>query len=173
MNNSNNKVLYGIIAVIFLFFFLVIGAYLYQQNRDTSMDKQEDTTSDTDTDTSNGTEVSTTSFKSEKGVVITLTSPVRGGTVSSPLSVAGMVPGSWSQEGQFTLRLLDSESAILAEGPATLNGDWMTESQVPFTATLTFENAPAVGSSGILILEKANPSDLEENADSVSVPILF
>lgn len=173
MNSNNNKVLYGIIAVIFLFFFLVIGAYLYQQKRDKTANNQDTTSSNTDSTTPGGAEVSTTSFKSEKGTSITLTSPTRGGTVSSPLSVAGTVPGSWSQEGQFTLRLLDQDSNVLVEGPATVNGDWMTENQVPFTATLTFENAPAVGSTGILILEKANPSGMEENADSVSVPIVF
>jgi hypothetical protein len=170
-NNNSNKVLYGIIGVVLLFFVLIAGAYLYQQNKDKTTNNQNDTsTSDT---TSDDSQVSVTSFESEKGVAVTLTSPTRGGTVASPLSVAGMVPGSWSQEGQFTLRLLDADSNVLTEGAAKLDGDWMTENQVPFTATLTFENAPAVGSSGILILEKANPSGMEENADSVSVPILF
>ena len=177
MNTNSNKILYGAIVIVFLLAFVVLGLYVYRQkNNITTNNNSGDTSSDT-TDTTPDTSsdenpVSNTSFESEKGTVITLTSPTRGATVASPLKVTGNVPGSWSFEGQFTVRLLDSESNMLAEGPAKLEGDWMTTNQVPFTADLTF-NAPASGSMGLLVLEKANPSDLEENADSLSVPIQF
>lgn len=172
--NNNNKILYSIIAAVILIGVLALGVYAYQQ-RDTS-----DKTNDTDTSTvgndtnqnSDGDELTNTSFKSEKGVMMTLSSPTRGAEVTSPLKVAGNVPGNWSHEGQFTARLLDSQSKILAEGDAKIDGDWMTENPVPFTAELSFE-APKSGTSGLLVLEKANPSGLEENADSLVVPITF
>src|SRR5690606_11362567 len=77
-------------------------------------------------------QVSSTSLQSEKGVAMTLTSPKSDDRATSPLSVAGTVPGSWSNEGQFTVRLLDAEGSTLAESAATLDGDWMLEDQVSF-----------------------------------------
>ncbi len=170
---SNNKVMYGIIAVVFLFFFLVMGAYLYQQNKDKAADASNKTTPDRVDETPDNPEVLATSFESEKGVAITLTSPTRGATVASPLNITGMVPGTWSHEGQFTLRLLDGDGNVITESAGTLDGDWMSANQVPFTATLTFDIAPMSGSSGLLVLEKSNPSDLEQNSDSLSVLIYF
>lgn len=174
MNTTNNKILYGAIAGVFLLVFVVLGLYLYDQQRKNETPSSGATTTETEDTMSEEEAIQSfnTSFLSEKGVAVTLSSPTRGATVASPLSVAGNVPGSWSHEGQFTIRVLDNESNILAESPATLSGDWMTTQPVPFTAELEFA-APAAGSLGLLVLEKANPSDLEANADSLSVPIQF
>lgn len=171
--NNNNRVLYSIIVAVLILALVALGVYAYQQ-RDT--DKVDDTdTSNIDTDKKDDAaddELTNTSFKSEKGVIISLSSPTRGAMVASPLKVAGTVPGNWSHEGQFSVRLLDDQSKTLADGVAKLDGDWMTENPVDFSTELTFE-APESGKMGILVLEKANPSGLQENADSLTVPIKF
>src|SRR5690606_31774134 len=109
---------------------------------------------------------------SDKGAKITVNSPMRADQISSPVTIAGTVPGNWSHEGQFTVRLLNNNGIIIAEGPASLDGDWMTENQVPFTASLEFE-APESDTLGLVVLEKANPSDKPENSDTLSFPIRF
>ena len=114
---------------------------------------------------------SSTSYTTEGGTQITVTQPLSGSSVSSPLAVTGTVPGSWSFEASFPVRLLDASRQEITTGSAHLNGNWMTDQQVPFTAQLEF-SAPATN-SGYLILEKSNPSDLPENADQLELPVRF
>lgn len=174
---NNNKLLYGIIGLVALVLVAIAGVYAYQQMNDESSDDSQGTSSESsgpgqDSDENKvEEEVDPTTYTSEKGVTLKVTEPARGGKASSPLSVSGEVPGSWSHEAQFTVRLLDSNSRIIAEEAATLDGEWMTEDMVKFSANLEFE-APE-SKAGLLVLEKANPSGLEDNADSLTIPITF
>jgi hypothetical protein len=61
---------------------------------------------------------------------------------------------------------------IIAEQPAILQGDWMTDDFVPFTVTLSFDK-PSTYMNGALILQKDNPSGLSENDDAIEIPITF
>lgn len=113
----------------------------------------------------------TTAYTSEGGKSIIVSHPSSGSQVNSPLVVKGTVPGSWSFEASFPIRLLDANRQLIATAPATLTGDWMTESQVPFSTQLEFSDPET--STGYLIIEKSNPSDLAANADRVEIPIRF
>lgn len=163
---------------------VVIGAagalYFIQQQKISSLnDKVSSLEADVqsakkDTPSDSPTKPDTTvspSYESEKGVAVTVTAPTSGSKVSSPLQVTGEVPGSWSFEGQFGIRLLDAQGNKLAEAPATLQEGWMTDNPVPFTATLEF-SAPST-KGGTLVIMKSNPSDLPENNDTVVVPVTF
>ena len=112
-----------------------------------------------------------TSYTSDKGVKVTVTTPARNAVITSPLNVSGEVPGSWSFEASFGTRLIDSRGTLLAESPASLQGDWMTDDLVPFTATMEFENP--VTKTGALVLLNANPSGLPENEDTIVIPVRF
>lgn len=113
--------------------------------------------------------------KSDAGAVkdemIDVATPHEGDVVSSPLTVRGEARGAWYFEAQFPVRLLDADGRVLASAPAHATGDWMTDQMVPFEATLTFDRPAAV--TGTLVLEKDNPSDLPQNADSRSIPVRF
>ncbi len=101
---------------------------------------------------------------------ITVSQPVMNAQVSSPLTVAGQAKGSWYFEAQFPIRLLDSSGNQIASTTAQAQGNWMTTSFVPFTATLTYTTNSATGT---LILEKDNPSGEPQNAASISIPVTF
>lgn len=133
--------------------------------------KSSQTPSESGTSDQNPSLEESQSYTSEKGVKVIVTSPARGATVASPLTVAGQVPGSWSFEAQFSVRLVDAQGNILDEAPATVQGDWMTSNLVPFTATLNFGDSAS--KNGTLVLIRSNPSDLRENDDTVVVPILL
>lgn len=100
-----------------------------------------------------------------------VSSPRPNAVVSSPLEVRGEARGTWYFEADFPVRLLDADGRELAVTPSRADGDWMTESFVPFDATLTFDD-PAT-QAGLLVLERANPSGLAENAAVVAVPVRF
>ena len=176
----NIKLLYGIISIALL---LIVGASVYlildrvdnNQKADTSESEQNNKNPDTNNNLDQDQPEAPTdpaAHTSDKGVKIVVNSPMRADQISSPVAIAGTVPGNWSFEGQFTVRLLNNNGIIIAEGPATLSGDWMTEEQVPFTASLEFE-APEADTLGLVVLEKANPSDKPENSDTLSFPIRF
>lgn len=111
-------------------------------------------------------------YTSANGVTIQLNEWLDTKRVTSPLTVTGSVPGSWSFEAVFPVKLLASDGEVLAEGSARLQDDWMTEALVPFTVTLTFD-MPTTRETGTFVLEKSNPSDLATNNDSVEVPVRF
>ncbi len=109
---------------------------------------------------------------------IIVTSPVPGASVTTPLQVSGEARGNWFFEGSFPVVLTNWDGLIIAEGVATASGDWMTESFVPFTATLTFTNpltagAPEYMANGTLILKRDNPSGLPEQDAALELPIRF
>lgn len=111
------------------------------------------------------------SYKSVKGVDITVFTPLAKAKVTSPLNVLGMVPGNWSFEAQFLVQLKDSTGKVIAQSPATLSGDWMTTAAVPFTTRLEYSGQPT--GQGQLVLIKSNASGLPEHDDSLTIPIQF
>lgn len=110
-------------------------------------------------------------FTSKKGVAIKLQNVKSGQAVSSPLKLRGEVPGNWSFEASFPVLLKDKNGRTIAQQPAQLQGDWMTEAKVPFEVTLSFD-AAAKG-NGTLVLQKANASGLAEHDDSLEVPVVI
>lgn len=113
----------------------------------------------------------TTSYTSGKGVTITVTEPSTNAEVLSPLHVEGKVPGTWSFEASFGVDVLDENRKRLASHYATLEGEWMTEKDVPFTADVKFKKPST--DSGFLVLLRANPSGDQAADDSVEIPIRF
>jgi hypothetical protein len=97
--------------------------------------------------------------------------PLPDAAVTSPLNIKGEAKGTWFFEASFPVILYDANHKQLARGTAKADGNWMTEKFVPFNATLTF-TAPGSG-RGTLVFEKANPSGMKENADSVVIPVIF
>lgn len=103
--------------------------------------------------------------------LISVDSPGVNETVSSPLEITGEARGTWYFEATFPIRIVDADGNELGTHFATAQDEWMTEDFVPFSAELSFA-APNT-ETGELILERANPSGLEENADEVRIPVRF
>lgn len=174
------KLLYVLLTIV-LVVAVGVETYVYQQRYiDDLNTKNQALTNDvkklksenkTPAASSDSKQTPTTTFKSEKGVSVTVTAPASGAKVTSPLTVTGSVPGSWSFEAQFPVRLIDAQGNLLDESPATLQGDWMTDKLVPFTVTLSF--GQGASQNGTLVLLKDNPSGLAKNNDSVVIPVTF
>lgn len=111
-----------------------------------------------------------------KSDTIVVTSPFSTSQVRSPLSVSGYVRGSWAFEGDFPITLTDWDGLIIAEGFASVLGDWMTDEYVPFLGTLEFKSplteAPHT-QRGTLILKKDNAAGIPEMDDALEVPVRF
>lgn len=112
-------------------------------------------------------------FTSTKGTTITLDNVASDQRVSSPLTVNGLVPGNWSFEASFTVQVTDRSGRVLGQAAAQLEGDWMTEQDVPFSVTVQFERPASSNTEGFLVLQKANASGLPEHDDRVRVPVIF
>jgi hypothetical protein len=121
--------------------------------------------------TSNNPQVNTDpqTYASKKGVKIKVYYPQKDAALTSPVAIVGEVPGNWSTEASFPITLTDSKGTVVAKGTGQLLGNWMTDQLVPFSAKLTYTGA-ATG-EGMLTLTKDNPSGIEANADSLSIPV--
>ena len=108
---------------------------------------------------------------SKKGETLIIDRPQANSKVKSPLEVSGQVKGNWSFEASFPVVLMDANEKILAQVPASLEGDWMTTNYVPFKVKLTFQTPST--SNGKLILKKDNPSDNSELDDQLEIPVKF
>jgi hypothetical protein len=102
---------------------------------------------------------------------IKVTKPTPNQVIQSPLIVEGEARGTWYFEATFPVKLLDANGDVIASNPAQAQGEWMTEDFVLFKAELVFEKPST--DTGILILQKDNPSDLPENDASIEIPIRF
>jgi hypothetical protein len=100
-----------------------------------------------------------------------VSAPRAGGTIFSPLIVAGEARGPWFFEANAPLDLLTTDGSVIARGYVEAQGDWMTEQFVPFTGTLKFHSD--VAQNGILQVSKSNPSGLPEHDASLSIPVVI
>jgi len=127
------------------------AAYWYLQSKETSQ--------------------ASTEYTSKHGDSVTINAPKAGDRITSPLTVSGVVPGPWSFEANFPVEIVDADHKKVAEGYATVEGDWMTTKPIGFTATVPFD--PPVTDDGFVVFHKANPSGDQATDDSVEVPIKF
>jgi hypothetical protein len=72
--------------------------------------------------------------------LIKVQTPLVESLVSSPLNISGEARGNWFFEASFPVVLVDWDGVVVAEGVAEAQGEWMTESFVPFVASLEFIN---------------------------------
>jgi hypothetical protein len=112
-----------------------------------------------------------TEYTSKHGDSVTINAPKAGDRIASPLTIRGVVPGPWSFEANFPVEIVDADHKKVAEGYATVQGDWMTTKPIGFTATVPFK--PPVTDDGFVVIRKANPSGDQATDDSVEVPIKF
>jgi len=103
--------------------------------------------------------------------MVRLIAPLPNSEIVSPLTVKGEARGNWYFEASFPVRLFDGNGKEIAVVPAQAKGEWMTTEFVPFEVVLTFETP--LTDTGMLVLEKDNPSGLPEHAASVGYPIRF
>lgn len=136
--------------------------------------RSDDTPSQTvSSDTASSHSVENRSFTSAKGVKIEIDNWPKSGVISSPLTITGKVPGSWAYEGSFPIDVVYEGDIGLPGTTAKLQGDWMTDAMVPFTATLTFDARTMASDDVGIVLRNANPSGLPENDDSLSLKVYF
>jgi len=110
-----------------------------------------------------------TEYISEGGVPITINEPLTSTSLTSPLTISGEVPGTWSFEGDFPIELRNVDGELVTSAPAMIQGDWMTEDYVPFEATLEFSDDELA--DGALVLIKDNPTGRADLDDRLEIPI--
>ncbi len=101
---------------------------------------------------------------------VVVASPRSGATVPSPFQMAGTAPGSWYFEASFPIIVTDSEGTKIATSHAEAQTDWMTEGDVPFTASIDVGQYRGPATVNLL---RDNPSGLPENDDSTSFQIVI
>jgi len=102
---------------------------------------------------------------------IRVSSPRPNASVRSPLLIEGEAVGSWYFEASFPARVVDGNGFILGLVPVEAQGDWMTESFVPFRAEMPF--ARPSSATGHIELHRDNPSGLSEHDAVLSMPVRF
>ena len=130
---NNRTLLLGGSSVI-----LVIGALLYFAV--TTMGGATQTTEPISTDAPPATATPIVSDNTDMNPKkeFQLTVPLENATVTSPLLLSGEARGSWFFEASFPIELRDWKGTVIATTHAEAKADWMTESMVPWEATLTF-----------------------------------
>ncbi len=104
--------------------------------------------------------------------LIRVNEPRRPGTlVESPVFVGGEARGSWYFEASFSARVVDSNGNTLGRGTMETPLNWMTEDFVAFRGYIPFDEPTTT--TGTVVLEKANPSGMPENADELRIPVEF
>ncbi|TSC84006.1 MAG: hypothetical protein G01um101413_809 [Parcubacteria group bacterium Gr01-1014_13] len=158
----------SIVAVVSLVILILAGLGLwYYQN--SKSDTSTTPTSTTKSTTSTPTPTPTTS---SQGLVVN--TPIANTVVTSPLVISGYVGGGdkWiGFEGQVgTVKLLDANNNILADGILVATTNWM-QLPVSFAVTLTFSTPTTA--TGTLVFKNENPSGEPSNDRQFTLPIKF
>lgn len=94
--------------------------------------------------------------------------------ISSPLTLRGTVTGGgWFFEGSFPVKIVDGNGVAIGTTTAHAEGDWMTTSTVPWSATLVFPSSSRGSVSGTVVFMSDNPSGNPANQKTLSVPVRF
>lgn len=107
----------------------------------------------------------------EKEDKITISTPRPNDEVFSPLYIKGEARGTWFFEASFSAKLLDENDEEIASSVVMTPKEWMTEDFVPYSAEMEFEMPET--DEATLVLERANPSGQEQNAEELRVPVKF
>ena len=150
-------IIFSILIFIFIFAFnscnILDPSKITSQKSSTSIDETETTSKESVLDQ------------------IKVTKPEPNQIVESPIIIEGEARGSWFFEGVFPIMLLDSNGNAIARHFAQAQDECMTEDFVPFKAQIEFEKPAA--DTGVLVLEKDNPSGLSENDAKIEIPVRF
>lgn len=104
--------------------------------------------------------------------MIRVSEPAEGVAISSPVSISGEARGTWFFEADAPVVVTDWDGRIIGEGFVTTDGDWMTESFVPFSGSVSFTiPSDGVSDRGAVILQKANPSGLPANDAALEITV--
>lgn len=106
---------------------------------------------------------------SNKGIKLTIEDIKKDDTVEIGTVIKGSITGSWYFEGEFPVRVLNSNMEIVDTLIAHAKDDWMTDENVPFELELNFDIQQEQYIT--LRFEKSNPSGLEENSDYIDFTI--
>lgn len=160
---KTNSFLVTLLSVLLLISVFIAGFFAYQTQ---NLVKKLATTQLTPSPTV------TTVPTQEPIIVPSITSPLKDGSVSSPLVVTGFVPQGWMFEGIFPIKIVDSNRKLIKQASAkeTIPGSWSTEENIEFTSTISYTTS---ATSGYIVLENDNPSGLPENHKSFEIPIFF
>lgn len=176
MQNLKGQIM-KIKATVSLIIFLII-IFVFALNSCTPLPPPETTSKETsaieqeskETEATTAKETDTTA-KDTLPDQIKVTKPLPNQLVESPLTIEGEARGTWFFEATFPVKLMDADGGLVAIHFAQAQGEWMTEDFVLFKAELIFEKPST--DTGILILEKDNPSGLPENDASIEIPVIF
>lgn len=100
---------------------------------------------------------------------VVVSAPKEGATVPGKFSISGKAPGPWYFEASFPIIVTDADGTKIATSHAQAQGDWMTEKDVPFTASVDVGSYQGAATVNLL---KDNPSGLPENDDSTSFEVV-
>lgn len=102
---------------------------------------------------------------------VSVTMPLPGGLITSPVGIEGQAVGTWFNEGTFHVEVLDSSGAVLGQGQAQALGEWVTTSSVAFSANIPFVTPQ--DATGTILFMNDNPSGLPANQEQFTVEVRF
>ena len=94
-----------------------------------------------------------------------------GQSVAPGTKLTGEVRGGWSFEASFPVELRNASGTPFWQGPAQVQGNWMTVDFVPFSVVLNYTPF-GTPTPATLVLKKDNPSGEPINDDELLIPIV-
>jgi hypothetical protein len=160
------KTLVNVILIIIIAAGLVYGYFVYKEFFITENEK-------TVENNTAGNDSTTTPVKNNAVSPDTLkiTTPKPHEIVTNPIKITGEATGVWYFEGDFPVVLTDLEGNTLSNSYAKAQGDWMSETFVPFEGELTYEVTEET--QAVIEFKQSDPSGMGINDASFQVPVVL
>lgn len=164
----------AVLWVVVLFAIVLLGWYFLRQADDTNTDTNTNTPTGEPADETEGIDISQIPLTGTQASVdeIVVDFPTAGSSVSSPVTLSGRARGPWYFEASAPVVVMDATGEVIGSGYVTADGEWMTTEFVPFSGTVTFNNAND-SEGGAIVFMNDNPSGDESRAKYVAIPVYF
>ena len=91
--------------------------------------------------------------------------------ITTDIVLQGTAPGYWFNEGDAPAFITNEQGDILVSGRVVAQLPWMTTEEIPFIIELDVQGYE--DTAAWLLLERSNPSGLDENAAHLRFPIMI
>jgi hypothetical protein len=91
-------------------------------------------------------------------------------TVTASFGVTGKVRGFWAFEANLPMKLTEPNGTLISQTYTTVQGDWMTEDFVPFSAVI---DAGSYRGDALLVIMRDNASGLPEHDREIAIPVVI
>lgn len=114
--------------------------------------------------------LSTFKFTDQKADGPVIVTPLANSKITSPVTISGTIPKSWTFEANFVIEIQDKNRNVIAASPSQVLFNNETDLIGKFSTLVNFDTTAI---EGYIVIKSDNPSGLPELQKTFEIPVKF